>query len=159
MFLTSIQTCRQMLVEHARWHWHITQAFASPEQLINPCSYSHFLSNCNAAFCITNPLFFRYACQSSSITCSFARHQTYILYVCLCVKSQTCTQVAERRQTAAPPGAAAASATPSSQQQVTLPDLSFSAPAPSNLEQAYQEAMEPLTVSDFDSSLPGAYNR
>lgn len=73
--------------------------------------------------------------------------------------SNLSTQVAERRQTAAPPGAAAASTTPPSQQQVTLPDLSFSAPAPSNLEAAYQEAMHPLTVGDFDSSVPGAYNR
>ena len=71
----------------------------------------------------------------------------------------TCTQVAERRRTAAPPGAAAASATPPLQQQLTLPDLSFSAPAPSNLEEAYQATMQPLTVTDFDSSLPGAYNR
>lgn len=72
---------------------------------------------------------------------------------------KTYAQVAERRQTAAPPGAAAASTTPPSQQQVTLPDLSFSAPAPPNLEAAYQEAMHPLTIGDFDSSLPGAYNR
>lgn len=70
-----------------------------------------------------------------------------------------CTQVAERRQTGAPPGAAAPSATPSSQQQVTLPDLSFPSPAPSNLEQAYKEALQPLTVSDFDSSATSAYNR
>ena len=73
--------------------------------------------------------------------------------------SDACAQVAERRQTAAPPGAAAASATPSLQQQVALPDLSFATPAPSNLEKAYQEVMQPLTVTDFDASLPGAYNR
>ncbi len=60
---------------------------------------------------------------------------------------------------AAPPGAAVASATPATQQQVTLPDLSFPTPAPSNLEEAYKEALQPLSVSDFDSSVTGAYNR
>lgn len=69
------------------------------------------------------------------------------------------SQVAERRQVAAPPGAAAASATPSTQQQVTLPDLSFPTAAPANPEASYKTALEPLSVSDFDSSATGAYNR
>ncbi len=68
-------------------------------------------------------------------------------------------QVAERRQVATPPGAVAASATPPSQQQVTLPDLSFSTAAPANPEASYKAALEPLSVSDFDSSATGAYNR
>ncbi|DBA74342.1 hypothetical protein WJX77_011104 [Trebouxia sp. C0004] len=68
-------------------------------------------------------------------------------------------QVAERRQVAAPPGAAAASATPPSQQQVMLPDLSFPTAAPANPEASYEAALEPLSVSDFDSSATGAYNR
>lgn len=60
---------------------------------------------------------------------------------------------------AAPPGTAAASITPVLQQEVTLPDLSFATPAPVNLEESYKAALQPLSISDFDSSATGAYNR
>lgn len=59
----------------------------------------------------------------------------------------------------APPGTAAAFITPVLQQEVTLPDLSFPSPAPVNLEESYKAALQPLSISDFDSSATGAYNR
>lgn len=68
------------------------------------------------------------------------------------------SQVAKRRQVAVPPGVGTASSTPASQQEVQLPDLSLPA-ALANAEQAYQEALQPLSVADFDASAPQAYNR
>jgi hypothetical protein len=112
--------------------------------LLLVCQYSHILSDMSVYGHILHVGIRSQSRHSSKID------NTELVWVC---------QVAERRQVAAPPGAAAASATPPSQQQVTLPDLSFPTAAPANPEASYKAALEPLSVSDFDSSATGAYNR
>ncbi|KAK9823993.1 hypothetical protein WJX72_006841 [[Myrmecia] bisecta] len=63
---------------------------------------------------------------------------------------QLIAQVAQLR------GQGSSSATAS---DVALPDLSFAAAEPANLEAEYVAALDPLAVGDFDSTATNAYNR